>query len=72
MRKSINFNSFSYKNITFIISYNDTLLKEIIEGGITTISKDFKKTGIKLAEMIHNNEQGQFENCNSFIMRKSL
>lgn len=55
-----------------VISYNDTLLKEIIEGGITAISTDFKKMGIKLAEMIHKNEHGQVENCNSFILRKSL
>jgi hypothetical protein len=55
-----------------IISYNDTLLKEIIEGGITTISTDFKKMGERLAKMIINNEQAQIENCNSFILRKSL
>lgn len=28
-----------------IISYNDTLLKEIIEGEITTIYTDFKSMG---------------------------
>lgn len=55
-----------------IISYNDTMLKEIIEGGITTISTDFKKMGEKLAEMINNNEQVQIENSNSFILRNSL
>ena len=33
-----------------IISYNDTLLKEIVEGGITTISTDFKKMGATLAD----------------------
>ena len=55
-----------------IISYNDTLLKEIIEGGITTISTDFKKMGERLAKMIINNEQAQIENSNSFILRKSL
>ncbi len=55
-----------------IISYNDTLLKEIIEGGITTISTDFNKMGERLAKMIINNEQAQIENCNSFILRKSL
>jgi len=55
-----------------IISYNDTMLKEIIEGGITTISTDFKKMGETLAKMIHNNEHVQIENCNSFILRNSL
>lgn len=55
-----------------IISYNDTLLKEIIEGGITTISTDFNKMGASLATMINNNEHKQIENCNSFILRNSL
>ena len=55
-----------------IISYNDTLLKEIIEGGITTISTDFNKMGESLAKMINNNEHKQIENCNSFILRNSL
>jgi hypothetical protein len=59
------------KNIG-IISYNDTLLKEILEGGITTISTDFKKMGEQLAKMILSNEQHQIENCNSFIVRNSL
>ena len=55
-----------------IISYNDTLLKEIIEGGITTISTDFNKMGASLATMINNNEHKQIENSNSFILRNSL
>lgn len=55
-----------------IISYNDTLLKEIIEGGITAISTDFEIMGERLAKMIENNEQVQIENTNSFILRKSL
>lgn len=55
-----------------IISYNDTLLKEIIEGGITTISTDFNKMGASLAQMIKNSEYQQIENCNSFILRNSL
>lgn len=55
-----------------IISYNDTLLKEIIEGGISTISTDFNKMGASLAKMIMNGEHQQIENCNSFILRNSL
>ena len=55
-----------------IISYNDTLLKEIVEGGITTISTDFNLMGQRLAEMIMNNEFAQIENPNSLIIRKSL
>ncbi len=55
-----------------IISYNDTLLKEIVEGGITTISTNFNLMGQRLAEMILNNEFAQVENPNSLIIRKSL
>ncbi|MFV9550211.1 GntR family transcriptional regulator [Algibacter sp. PT7-4] len=55
-----------------IISYNDTLLKEIVEGGITTISTDFNFMGKRLAEMIINNEFAQVKNPNNLILRKSL
>ena len=55
-----------------IISYNDTLLKEIVEGGITTISTDFNKMGQRLAKMIINKEQIQLENTNALILRNSL
>ncbi len=55
-----------------IISYNDTLLKEIVEGGITTISTDFKAMGKRLAEMIRNKEHIKIENPNSLIIRNSL
>ncbi len=55
-----------------IISYNDTLLKEIVEGGITTISTDFNKMGEQLAKMILNKEQLQIENTNTLILRNSL
>lgn len=55
-----------------VISYNDTLLKEIVEGGITTISTDFNLMGKRLAEMILNKEQLQIENPNNLIIRNSL
>ncbi len=55
-----------------IISYNDTLLKEIVEGGITTISTDFTTMGERLAEMIQNNEHKHIENPNHLILRHSL
>ena len=55
-----------------VISYNDTLLKEIVEGGITTISTDFKLMGKRLAEMIAKNERLQIENPNALIVRNSL
>lgn len=55
-----------------IICYNDTLLKEVVEGGITTISTNFNFMGERLAQMIINNEHVQVENPNSLIIRKSL
>ncbi|WP_010134181.1 GntR family transcriptional regulator [Ochrovirga pacifica] len=55
-----------------IISYNETLLKEIVEGGITTISTDFKAMGKRLAQMINKNEHLQIENRNQLILRNSL
>ena len=55
-----------------IISYNDTLLKEIVEGGITTISTDFKKMGGRLAQMVMQKESIKIENTNNLIIRNSL
>lgn len=55
-----------------IISYNDTLLKEIVEGGITTISTNFNEMGKRLAQMILNKEQLRIENVNTLITRHSL
>jgi len=55
-----------------IISYNETLLKEIVADGITTISTDFKLMGQRLAKMILNKEFAQVENPHYLIIRKSL
>ncbi len=55
-----------------IISYNDTLLKEIVEGGITTISTDFNKMGERLAQMVMQKESIKIENTNNLIIRNSL
>ena len=55
-----------------LISYNDTLLKEVVEGGITTISTDFNLMGHRLAQMILNKEFAHIENPNRLIIRKSL
>lgn len=55
-----------------VISYNDTLLKEIVEDGITTISTDFKEMGRRLAEMILSKDQQQIENKDQLIIRNSL
>ncbi len=70
--KSIKDNDLVLAKDVGIISYNDTILKEVIEGGITTISTNFKCMGKRLAEMILNNEAAQIENENSVIIRNSL
>lgn len=55
-----------------MISYNDSLLKEVIEGGITTISTDFKLMGKQLAEMIKNNTPRRIANTSQLQLRKSI
>lgn len=55
-----------------LISYNDTPLKEIVSGGITTISTDFRKMGETLAMLIENKKIEQIENLSSLIVRQSL
>jgi DNA-binding transcriptional regulator YhcF (GntR family) len=55
-----------------IISYNDTLLKEIVEDGITTISTDFALMGAQLAKMILDGTHTSIENRNNLIIRKSI
>jgi len=53
-----------------IISYNDTPLKELL--GITVISVDFKIMGETAANVILNNEKGQFRVPFNFIERNSI
>lgn len=55
-----------------VISYNETILKEVIEGGITTISTDFKLMGKQIAQMIIQQKKEQIANINRVKIRKSL
>jgi len=55
-----------------IVSFNDTMLKEVVAGGITTISTDFKKMGETLAAMIIEKSKRQVANPAALIRRKSL
>lgn len=50
-----------------IISYNDTPLKEILAGGITTLSTDFKQMGQTMASLITQKEIKTIENPGSWI-----
>jgi DNA-binding transcriptional regulator YhcF (GntR family) len=53
-----------------VISYNDTLLKELL--GITVISTDFEAMGVTAADMILNKKKGLIKNPFNFIDRKSI
>lgn len=55
-----------------IISFNDTILKEVVANGISTISTDFNLMGKTLANMIVNNEHKIIENPSNYIKRNSL
>jgi DNA-binding LacI/PurR family transcriptional regulator len=55
-----------------LISYNDSLLKEVLEGGITTISTDFKLMGKQVAEMIKQNKPKRIANKSQLRLRKSI
>lgn len=55
-----------------IISYNDTPLKEILAGGITTLSTDFKKMGQTMAGLLNKNDIETIGNPWELTIRKSL
>jgi len=55
-----------------IISYNDTLLKEILAGGITTLSTDFNQMGKTMATLINQKKIQTIENPWKLTLRKSL
>lgn len=55
-----------------IVSFNDTVLKEVVAGGITTISTDFNRMGETLAEMIVEKRWEQVANPAALIRRNSL
>jgi DNA-binding transcriptional regulator YhcF (GntR family) len=55
-----------------IVSFNDTMLKEVVAGGITTISTDFAEMGKTLADMVLNKKSIQVRNPAKLIIRNSL
>ncbi|QTE24018.1 GntR family transcriptional regulator [Polaribacter cellanae] len=70
--KKIKENNLQLSKDIGLISFNDTILKEVVADGITTISTDFNLMGEKLAQMILNNEHSKIENPSALILRKSL
>ncbi len=55
-----------------IVSFNDTVLKEVVAGGITTISTDFRLMGETLAGMIVGKRREKVANPATLIRRNSL
>lgn len=55
-----------------LVSFNDTMLKEVVAGGITTISTDFVKMGKSLANMVRHHERKKVRNPSKLIIRRSL
>ena len=55
-----------------LISYNDSAVKEILEGGITVISTDFEEMGRTAASVILNQETIYRRNPTQVIVRNSL
>ncbi len=55
-----------------LITYNETVLKEVLAGGITTLSTDFIKMGETVAELIRDKEIRTIRNPWKLIIRKSL
>lgn len=55
-----------------ILAFNDTILKEVVASGITTISTDFTLMGKTLADIIQNKKKQQLPNPSSLIVRNSL
>ena len=70
--KQLKEKKFKIKRDIGIISFNESPLKEIIEGGITTISTNFSMMGKKLAAMIESNNRTLIENEIKLISRNSI
>jgi len=55
-----------------LVSFNDTMLKEVVAGGITTISTDFMEMGKGLSDMVLTHEKSKIRNRSRIIIRNSL
>ncbi len=55
-----------------IISYDDTPMKEILEGGIAALSTDFRQMGLTAAGMVLGTQEGLVHNPFSLIVRASM
>jgi len=55
-----------------LVSFNDTMLKEVVAGGITTISTDFIEMGKSLSDMVMTHKKSKIRNRSRIIIRNSL
>ena len=55
-----------------VISYNDTPLKEILAGGITTLSTDFTQMGRTMAAMVRKPVKQVQDNPCQLVIRSSI
>lgn len=55
-----------------IVSFNDSLLKEVVACGITTVSTDYAEMGKNLGNMLLTHKNGQVRNPSKLVIRKSL
>lgn len=55
-----------------LISYNDLYMKEVLEGGITVLSTDFKRMGEEAARLILEEKIEKIKNPSKLIIRASL
>ena len=70
--KKIKTSNFVLGNDVGIISYNDTILKEVLADGITVISTDFHNLGAQAANLILEHKKLELANPFYVIQRKSL
>ncbi|MCK9414362.1 MAG: GntR family transcriptional regulator [Prolixibacteraceae bacterium] len=55
-----------------ILAYDDTPVREVLAGGITVLSTDFKEMGLTAARLIKENSREIIENPCSLVVRNSL
>jgi DNA-binding transcriptional regulator YhcF (GntR family) len=70
--KKIKLSKFVLGEDVGIISYNDTILKEVLADGITVISTDFQNLGVQAAHAILERKKIRLANPFYVIKRKSL
>lgn len=70
--KKANNNGWKIGHDIGILSYDDTPLKEVLEGGISVITTDFAAMGHKAASMIMERSTDKYVNPTYFVQRRSL